>query len=265
MIIQCTEKDREMLVSFLRKEPVYNTFILADIEDLGFDSSVQTVYAEVEEGECVGVYLCFYKNLLISCEENRTNVDFLEQLFGMFLPDVVMGKPADVRVAAWLLTDYRSETKGFYALEDDSGLEEASVQPEEARAEDAGEIFRFIQGIPELADMYTSEQMIEDRIRNGLGVHYVFREKGVIIAHGNSAARSSGTVMIGGVATAPEYRGRHLAGQIVSRLSRDILKEGKTPCLISLRGEEDNLYIRLGFRKIGDWAMLRNGGKRDEQ
>ena len=77
MIIQCTEKDREMLVSFLRKDPVYNTFILADIEDLGFDSSVQTVYAEVEGGECVGVYLCFYKNLLISCEENRTNVDFL--------------------------------------------------------------------------------------------------------------------------------------------------------------------------------------------
>ena len=48
MIIQCTEKDREMLVSYLKKEPVYNTFILADIEDLGFDSDVQDVYAEVK-------------------------------------------------------------------------------------------------------------------------------------------------------------------------------------------------------------------------
>ena len=264
MIIQCTEKDREMLVSFLEKDPVYNTFILADIEDMGFDSSVQTVYAEVEEGECVGVYLCFYKNLLISCEENRTNVDFLEQLFGMFLPDVVMGKPETVRVAGWLLTDYRFGTKGFYALEDDSCLEEVSAKMETARAEDAQEIFRFIQRIPEIADMYTSEKMIEDRIRDGLGVHYVIRENGAIVSHGNSAAESSGTVMIGGIATAPECRGRRLAGQIVSRLSRDIIAKGKTPCLISLQGEEHNLYARLGFKRIGDWAMLTNGGKKNE-
>ena len=265
MIIQCTEKDREMLVSYLKKEPVYNTFILADIEDLGFDSDVQDVYAEVEGGECVGVYLRFYRNLLIFCEDDRTNADFLEQLFGTFLPDVVMGKPEAVSVAGRLLTDHCFETKGFYALEDASCLEEASVEPETARVEDAAEIFHFIQGIPEIAHMYTSEEMIEDRIRNGFGVHYVIRENGVIVSHGNSAAQSSATVMIGGIATAAEYRGRHLAGQIVSRLCRDIMEKGKTPCLISLRGDEDNLYTRLGFRKIGDWAMLTNGGKKDEQ
>lgn len=57
-MIQCTEKDREMLFSCLKEEAVYNTFLLADIEDFGFEEEFQTVFAEVENGECIGVYLC---------------------------------------------------------------------------------------------------------------------------------------------------------------------------------------------------------------
>ena len=49
-MIQCTEKDREMLISCLKEEAAYNTFLLADIEDFGFEEEFQTVFAEVETG-----------------------------------------------------------------------------------------------------------------------------------------------------------------------------------------------------------------------
>ena len=55
MVIQCKEKDREMLLSFLKQEAVYNTFLIADIEDFGFEEEFQTVFAEVENGECIGI------------------------------------------------------------------------------------------------------------------------------------------------------------------------------------------------------------------
>lgn len=256
MVIQCKEKDREMLFGFLKQEAVYNTFLLADIADFGFDEEFQTVFAEVENGECIGVYLCFYKNLLISCRDNRVNVDFLEQLFGMFVPDVIMGRPENVRVAHWLLTDYDLENRGFYVLDDASGLEAAAEQPETAGTEDAREIYEFLREIPELRDMYTSDHMISDQIGKAAGVHYLIRRDGRIAAHGCIAAESETSAMIGGIGTAPEYRGQHLAGQIVSALAGDILGRGKTPCLFSLRGGEQNLYVRLGFRKIGEWATL---------
>ena len=109
--------------------------------------------------------------------------------------------------------------------------------------------------------MYTSEKMIADQIEKADGTHYVIRRDGRIAAHGGIAGESADTVMIGGIATAPEYRDQHLAGQIVSTLCREILERGRKPCLFSLRGEADNLYVTLGFRRIGDWATLTSSGQ----
>ena len=108
MIIQCREKDREMLVDFLEEDAEYNAPVIRELESCSFDEKQHLVYAEVEKEECVGVYLCSCgsRNLMISCREHCVNVDFLEQFFGMYLPDTVTGKPDDVRVAGWLLTDY---------------------------------------------------------------------------------------------------------------------------------------------------------------
>lgn len=33
MVRECTEKDKEQLLAYLKEEAVYNTFLLADIED----------------------------------------------------------------------------------------------------------------------------------------------------------------------------------------------------------------------------------------
>ena len=122
--------------------------------------------------------------------------------------------------------------------------------------EDVDDIFAFLQSIDELRHLYTSKQMIVDRIEKNCGVHYIIRRDGKIIAHANSAAQCEATTMIGGVSTAPKERGQGLGGQVVSRLCRDILAKGKTPCLFSIRGEEHNLYHRIGFQKIGEWGTL---------
>ncbi len=56
-----------------------------------------------------GVYLCIYKNLLLYCKENQVDIDFLEQIVSMQVPEVVAGRPDNVNVISWLLTDYRQE------------------------------------------------------------------------------------------------------------------------------------------------------------
>ena len=50
MVRECTEKDKERLLAYLKEEAVYNTFLLADIEDFGFEESFQTVYMDEEQG-----------------------------------------------------------------------------------------------------------------------------------------------------------------------------------------------------------------------
>ncbi len=50
MIKQCTAQDKDMLMPYLRQEAAYNTFMLADIEDFGFDEKFQTDYYPEERG-----------------------------------------------------------------------------------------------------------------------------------------------------------------------------------------------------------------------
>lgn len=262
MVIRCGEDMREELLEYLRSEPVYNTFLLADISNFGFDKEFQNVYAQMEEDRIFGVYLTFYQNLIVYSQENRMDADFLKGLFATWTPAVVMGKSADVRQVAVHLPGYRLEERPLYLLEDGSRLEPDSVHDIQAVPGDEEKLYEFLMEIPQMRTLYGSKEMIGDRLRNGDGIHYYREEHGRVIAQANSAARSESTVMIGGVATAPDWRGQRIASALVSRICRSILKEGKTPCLFSEREEEHNLYTRLGFQKVGMWATLQKQEKK---
>ena len=92
MIKQCTNEDKELLLAYLKDEDVYNTFLIADIESYGFEQEFQKVYMEISKGQCRGVYLTFYQNLIIYSKENEINITFLQNLFIDFQPDIIMGK-----------------------------------------------------------------------------------------------------------------------------------------------------------------------------
>lgn len=256
MIRECKEQDRPVLLAYLKQEPVYNTFILADIEDFGFDEKFQTVYMDEEQGVCRGVYLCFYNTFILYSKDENINISFLEQLFSWYIPDVVMGKIEDVKIVRRILSDYRMEIKPLYLFDDAARLEEEETNIQQATEEDVDDIFGFLQGIPEMRGLYASRQMIGDQIHKNLGVHYLIRENGRIIAHANSTAECEDTVMIGGVAVDFDARGKKLASRIVSALCREILAKDKIPCLFCSRKKEHNLYYRIGFKCVGEWATL---------
>lgn len=114
MIRECNASDLETLEAYL-KEEVYGKVILSLIEKNGFEQAAQSVYGDFEEGVCKGVYLCIYKNLLLYCKENQVDIDFLEQIVSMQVPEVVAGRPDNVNVISWLLTDYRQEKAAAHA------------------------------------------------------------------------------------------------------------------------------------------------------
>lgn len=256
MVRKCTEPDRTKLQAYLKEEAVYNTFLLADIADFGFDSSFQTVYIDEEDDGIKGVYLCFYQNLILYSKGNHVNQAFLKNLFLEYMPDVVMGKKENVDKVGELLPEYHMECKNLYLLETDAKLIEEEEGINKGTLPDVDDIFDFIQTIPEIKMLYTSKQMIFDRIEKQTGTHYLIRDNGELIAHANSAAACEYTTMIGGVATAKTHRGRNAASYIVSRLCRDILANDKMPCLFCNREEEHNLFCKIGFHKAGEWGTM---------
>lgn len=264
MVNICDKDMKPSLLSYLKEEAVYNTFLLADIENYGFDKEFQTVYADLEEGKIKGVYLKFYNNFIVYSKEDQVDEGFLEQWFRNWKPEVVMGKAGTVKKMCQLLPDYHYKEEYLYLLESQEKLN-LCFEKEKKKAEgtiqkgtlkDVDRIYQFLMSIDEIKALYGSRDMIEERIKTGDGFHYFLEMDGQIIGHANSAASSPYTAMIGGVATAYGERGKGIAARLVFEAAKDILNQGKTPCLFSKRDQENNVYVRLGFEKAGMWSVM---------
>ena len=261
MVKRCTGEDESRLLDFLQNDAVYHTFLLADIGNYGFDQEFQTVYAGLEEDRITHVYLKFYGNLIVAGEAGNIDGEFLRTLTEEWKPDVIMGKAELTKAVGRWLPGYELAEKNLYLLEDsahligEAGLPEG-VTMKKGMPGDEDKIHAFLMTIPEIRALYASKEMIADRLKSGDGTHLYLERNGEIIAHVNSAAKSPFTVMLGGAAVKEKERGKNLEALLVSRISRDILAEGKKPCLFCDRGEEHNLFVQIGFQKAGIWGTL---------
>ena len=97
MIRECTETDREILESYL-EEDSYGQAIFHLIDEFGFEQKFQSVYMDIEEEQCKGVYLMIYKNVLLYSKENQVEIDFLEQMLSVLVPEMVIGRKDNVNI-----------------------------------------------------------------------------------------------------------------------------------------------------------------------
>lgn len=254
MVKRCTGEDESRLLDFLQNDAVYHTFLLADIGNYGFDQEFQTVYAGLEEDRITHVYLKFYGNLIVAGEAGNIDGEFLRTLTEEWKPDVIMGKAELTKAVGRWLPGYELAEKNLYLLEDSAHLIGEAGLPEGVTMKkgvpgDEDKIHAFLMTIPEIRALYASKEMIADRLKSGDGTHLYLERNGEIIAHVNSAAKSPFTVMLGGAAVKEKERGKNLEALLVSRISRDILAEGKKPCLFCDRGEDIICSCRSAFRR----------------
>lgn len=67
--------------------------------------------------------------------------------------------------------------------------------------------------------------------------------------------KAPGAVLLGAVATLPEYRGRGLAGLLVKSLAEAEKEKNNTVRLLCADDGIINFYKKIGFIKVGDWAI----------
>lgn len=257
MIIQCTTDHDKLLIHYLEKEPVFNTFMLADIINYGFNFSHQQIYMEQNENGIISnVYLVFFNNLIIAGELDSINTLFIQSLLTESI-SIIMGKNQLIQHIAKTLHLERSyQQKSFYQLKDKKQLIDSSHLIQQATVADSADIFTFLATIPEFVEMYKKKEMIENRIIREDGIHLFIKEDQTIIGHVNSAAHSRQTSMIGGMAIHDLYRHKGLAKEMISAISRKILDTGRMPCIINHFPEETSLLPPLGFELCGYWGTI---------
>ena len=117
------------------------------------------------------------------------------------------------------------------------------------------------EDIAELSDQVfgrkPSRDGIRDNIEGGSGRYYGIKKDGKLVALAGSTAECEGLAMVVGVGTDENNRSRGYATKVVGRLSDDLLKEGKLPCLFYENPAAARIYKKIGYRDIGNWMMIR--------
>lgn len=262
MIRVCDEEDKFVLEQFLNKNPILHTYIIADLEQYGFDKEYQTVYIQEQDGICRGVFLKYYNNLIlskISLELTR------EEACGLLSPEItnIMGDMDSVYRFAGQ-TDAEKKVTENYLYAQKTPLC-STGEPEGTRiatAEDVDRIYSFLMEFPEFAGIYSEKGMIENRIRTNEGIHIFIEKDGKIIAHGNSAASAKTSCFLGGICVAEPYRGKGYAIKIIDALCREIHRKDKIPCIFAPMDKEYSIFRKAGFDIYGKWGTMQIGGRK---
>lgn len=257
MIRKCNEDDRERLMVFLNEKPVYHTFLLSDLDKYGFDKDYQTVYMQEDEGQCIGVFLKYFNNLILAGEGQKLDYEAIGRLAENGIT-TIMGKAETVSSAAEQAGGQaQMKYNNLYIHKDTGKLTSAGNAVRFAELEDVDRIYEFLMSFPEMKDLYSEKKMVENRISNKEGIHAIIEKDGRIIAHGNSAASAELTCMLGGICVRAEYRGQGYAKEIIRTLCREIHRQGKIPCIFAPEDPAYSIFSELGFEIYGKWGVAR--------
>ena len=143
---------------------------------------------------------------------------------------------------------------------DESDAEtQAEFPVEKAGEAELQEIAALICTDEGVGGTYTPEglaaQLLE-RQRDGFGRNYFIRQNGRIVCHAGTYAEVDDLAVVSGVITAEDSRGQNLADRVVSKLNKELLAEGKHPCLFYYTKSAARLYAKTGYAAGTGWAKL---------
>ena len=114
-----------------------------------------------------------------------------------------------------------------------------------------------MEQIEEFNDLSSNrEAKIKEYKNNNGRAYFIENERNQMISTAGATAENSQSAMIVGVATLPDYRKSGLATVCVYELCKDLLAEGKIPCLFYDNPAAGSIYRRIGFEEIGKWDMI---------
>jgi predicted GNAT family acetyltransferase len=255
------EEDRERAVSFLTAEPSYNVFTIGDIENFGFRTDFQDVWADVDaQGNMHVLLLRYYTNHVVYAHDDQVSLEnavhLLSKKTGTWM---LSGKKTMVtRLSEMLgIPDASIEKQKLAELTRESFKPGHGMQMnvEWANDDNFHEVLRLQKEIDEFSRFGDSSEALVCNQKSKTGRTAMVRDNGVVVSSASSAAENSVSAMIIGVGTMKKYRNRGFASACICTLCRKLLDENKTVCLFYNNPLAASIYKKVGFKDIGEWAI----------
>lgn len=252
MITKCTKQHYKVLMDYLNQDKVSNLFIIGDIDNYGFNSDFQHIYIDEEDDKIVTVYLIYHDSLVISSFDKEVDNAFIDYLINEYDIKIISGLKG---VIDQIEIEDKQQEDCYFAkmitpndMVDTSMVRYAKYDQLPLIAKTHKIVFNNDRDeLPSLQSAFSS--------KSGRQAAIFIDNQAVSVA--SSTAECDGLAMIVGVGTLPEYRNHQYASMCITKLSNDLLAEGKTPCLFYSNPSAGRIYKALGYQDIGFWSMIK--------
>jgi predicted GNAT family acetyltransferase len=252
-----TKSNELELRAFLMRDPLYNLFMIGDLDVMGLDTEDLTFWGQLSpDGKLIGVAMryhvwwCFYSNTECDPRPFAQLIDDFADSQG------INGHPDQVDPIIAKLERYgvRELHASYYCrLPLNAALPTPAWSTRRATVADAdalGKLYATAGHMQRDADD-VRRQLQEQGRRIA-----VTEDAGRIVSAAATSIETSHAAMIGGVFTPESLRNRGYASAAMTHLCTRLLAEGIQPCLFYDNPAAGSIYRRLGFEDIGPWHLV---------
>lgn len=264
MITECKEKDTDTIISYIGKDYGRCLYIYIDLKKYGLSNENFNAWIQRNESdEICAIITEYYKGVQIYSK----NVDLIPEEIAEFIKEkntgIVLGMKESIDKIHAYLPDFTEEygcvgtlKELKYPAEKDAYCVSFEELPEVVELVAADEAIGKPYGYDSMYAQYS------ERMQEGFGRNFILRDKstGDIICHAGTYAELPELAVIGGVITAPEYRGKGYSKGTLAAICAALKEEGKDIFSFFYIPAAMNMHYGVGFEKIGDWAKIMKGG-----
>ncbi|MBH0166202.1 GNAT family N-acetyltransferase [Fictibacillus sp. 7GRE50] len=258
MIVKMDQTWHKQVMDYLSEEPALNLFIIADIENFGYETDSQDIWADVDDNESITGILLRYKGNYLPYAKGEINAKAFSEIINKDKSyEMLSGKKEITEQFIPYLNFERTKELYFAELKDAKALNQNSSRQNiiQADVKDVESLMELKYLIKEFSIGKTAKESLEQALSTKTGRTYFIREEDTVVSCASSTAENSVSAMIVGVCSHPEKRNKGYASLCMEALCYDILAEGKTLCLFYDNPKAGSIYKRLGFKDIGFWSM----------
>lgn len=250
-MIHAEEKHKESIMAYLYQRPEINAFLIGDILNYGFDKDYQDVWID-SETEIKVVFLRYFENLCIVSYDHVVMQDFMREIIDKY--DIQSYSGDTSYVTLYDFPDFQKKTNLTLAhfTKFNHSIDESLVQRLSIEHLDQ------IMGLMMRSFGYKVEReaVKNEILTNTCRVFGIF-DGDKLVSMAKSTAESEKIAMVVMVCSDSNYRGKSYASMCSSKLSNELLSEGKTPCLYYVDPIAAKIYMKLGYENIGKYSMIR--------